>query len=58
MESLSIKNIEAIKWRLINDGATSFSDAEIERIMSKTCAPKINTKRAKMLRDLGLIKYA
>jgi hypothetical protein len=57
MELLSKSTINSIKWRLLNDGATSFSDDEIDRIMSKTCAPTSNAKRAKHLRDCGILKY-
>ncbi len=56
MELLN-NRLEALKWRMYHEGATSFSDSEIERTLKGTCSPIMNMFRAKELRDLGLLKY-
>lgn len=58
MQSKEERYKEAIKWGLYHSGAASFSDEEINKWAKNTCTPKSNAKRAKQLRDKGLLKYS
>ncbi len=53
---LNSRTIALINAKMIDKGAIDLSDKEIARCFEKTCAPRINIKRAKYLRDLGLLK--
>ena len=54
--SLNKKDIGLINSKMFNESAIDLSDKEIERCFKNTCVPDVNIKRAKYLRELGLLK--
>lgn len=48
-------NHEALKWRLAQCSCASLSNKDIEAALLRTAAPSANIKRARHLRDSGLL---